>query len=98
LQIILGISAIKINGRPNDHHGVYEMKLKNGSIEGYEETDKEKTDIRYTNEEDARKKIEEGGVVFEFLYKHDKSITEPCCVVGFQDDPKLGVAMVVVIY
>jgi hypothetical protein len=77
---------------------MYEMRLKNGSIEGYEETDREKTEIRYSDEEDVKKKIKEGGVVFEFLYKYDKKITEPCCVVGFQEDPKLGQAMIVVIY
>jgi hypothetical protein len=92
------ILTIQINGRPIDHHGVYEMKLKNGSIEGYQETNREKTDIRYSDEEDARQKIKEGAVVFEFLYKYDKSITDPCCVVGFQEDPKLGGVMIVVIY
>jgi hypothetical protein len=45
-----------VYGRPIDHH----------------ETDREKTDIRYTDEEDARQKIKEGAVVFEFLYKYDK--------------------------
>jgi hypothetical protein len=74
------------------------MKLKNGRIKGYEESVRGKTDIPYSDEEDARQKIKESAVVFEFLYKYDKSITDPCCVVGFQDDPKLGVAMVVVIY
>jgi hypothetical protein len=92
------ILTIQINDRQINHHGVYEMKLKNGSVEGYEETNREKTSIRYSDEEDARQKIKEGGVVFEFLYKYDKSITDPYCVVGFQEDPKLGQAMIVVIY
>jgi hypothetical protein len=69
------ILRIDVNGRPINHHGAYEMRLRNGSIEGYEERDKEKTDIRYTDEKDARSKIKEGGVVFDFLYRYDRKIT-----------------------
>jgi hypothetical protein len=90
------ILTIDVNGRPIDHHGLYEMKIKNGKIEGYQETDREKIGIRYSDEKDVRDKLKK--VTFEFLYKYDKSINDPCCVVGFQEDPKLGVAMVVVIY
>jgi hypothetical protein len=39
------ILTIQINGRPIDHHGLYEMKIKNGKFEGYQETDGEKTEI-----------------------------------------------------
>jgi hypothetical protein len=90
------ILTIDINGRPIKHHGLYKMKIKNGKIESYEETDREKISIRYSDEEDVREKLKK--VIFEFLYKYDKSINDPCCVVGFQEDAKLGVAMLVVIY
>jgi hypothetical protein len=65
-----------------------------GRIEGYEETNKEKISIRYADE--LREKLKK--VTFEFLYKHDKSINDPCCVVAFEEDSKLGQAMTVVIY
>jgi hypothetical protein len=85
------ILTIDVNGRPIEHHGLYEMKIKNGIVEGYKKTNKEKISIRYTDERVKK-------VTFEFLYNHDKSINDPCCVVAFEEDSKLGQAMTVVIY
>jgi hypothetical protein len=72
------------------------MKIKNGKIESYKETDREKISIRYSDEKDVKENLKK--VTFEFLYKYDISINDPCCVVSFEEDAKLGVAMVVVIY
>jgi hypothetical protein len=42
--------------------------------------------------------MKEKDVVFEFFYNYDQTISDPCCVVSFQYDLKLGIAMVVIIY
>jgi hypothetical protein len=77
---------------------VYEVELLNGVIQGYYETDNKKTDIKYSNDEDAKKKMKNKKYVFEFLYDYNKKTTDPCCVVSFEYDPLLGVAMTVLIY
>jgi hypothetical protein len=79
-------------------NGMYEVILENGVFTGYNEVNFKKTGIQYTNNDDVSKKMKNDLVAFEFLYNYDKNINDPCCMVGFQRDPKLGVAMIVLIY
>jgi hypothetical protein len=90
--------TLLVYGKPILYDGVYELKLHNREIEGYHEIDMKKASIDYEDDNDVKNKMKENKLVFEFLYNYDQTITDPCCVVSFQYDPKLGVAMVVIIY
>jgi hypothetical protein len=87
-----------VYGKPIKHNGVYEMKLLNGQLQGYHETDREKkTEIQYDDDKDVKMKIKKKQVVFEFLYNYNQT-DDRCCVVSFEYDLLLGVAMTVIIY
>jgi hypothetical protein len=89
---------ILVNRKRIIYHGVHEAILENGVFTGYNEVDLKKTSIQYTKNDDVSGKMKNDRAVFEFLYNYDKEINEPCCMVGFQYDRKLGVAMTVLIY
>jgi hypothetical protein len=87
-----------VNGNPIFHDEVYEATLENRVIKGYNEIVMKKTSIHYGDDDDGRQKIKNKQAIFEFLYNYNQRIGHPCCVVSFEYDPILGIAMTVVIY
>jgi hypothetical protein len=53
--------------------------------------------IHYPDDNDGKKKMKEKQVMFEFLYNYNQTAKDPYCVASFQYDPKLGVAMTIII-
>jgi hypothetical protein len=88
---------ILVKGKPMEHYGVYEVHIHNGVLQGYYETEQKSVNIDYDNGSDREKKMKEKQVVFEFLYSHTQTVVDPCCVASFKYDPKLGVAMTIII-
>jgi hypothetical protein len=93
------ILTMLVNGKLVFHDDVFEVKLINGVLKDYVETErKKKIVIDYNNDDDIEKKIKKNNPVFEFFYNYDQTVASPCCIVSSEVDPKLGVAMIVVIY
>jgi hypothetical protein len=88
---------ILVKGKPMEHYGVYVVEIYNGVLQGYYEIEQRSVNIDYDNGSDAEKKMKEKQAVFEFLYTHTQTTVDPCCVASFQYDPKLGVAMTIII-
>jgi hypothetical protein len=76
---------------------VYEVHIHNGVLQGYYETERRSVNIDYDNGNDGEKKMKEKQAVFEFLYSYTQTTVDPCCVASFKYDPKLKVAMTIII-
>jgi hypothetical protein len=88
---------ILVKGKPMEHYGVYVVEIYNGVLQGYSEIEQRSVNIDYDNSSDAEKKMKEKQAVFEFLYSYTQTVVDPCCVASFKYNPKLGVAMTIII-
>jgi hypothetical protein len=92
------ILKILVKGKPMEYNGVYELHILNGTIQQYYETKEKNINIHYADDHDAKKKMKEKQVMFEFLYNYNQTAGDPCCVASFQYDRVLGVVMTIIIY